>query len=83
MKIIKSTIAAIFNSVFKDKIDEFEKRIHSLENKLELQNEKIADNKSENKETNKNLNEVEKSVIRIEATFDTMKYLGKQKSIKK
>ncbi len=76
---LKQALAAIFKSVFKDKIEDFEKRITSLESKLEFQNEKIAENKSDIKETNRDLNSINQSATRVEAVVNTMIELSKQK----
>lgn len=80
--ILKGIVTTIFKSVFKDKIDEFEKRLTKIESKIDLINEKITDNKSEIKETNKDLSLLNNSTIRVESIVETMRYLSKPKTMR-
>ena len=77
--ILKGIVTTIFKSVFKDKIDEFEKRLTTIESKIDSMNEKINDNKSEIKETNKDVSSLNNSTIRVESIVETMRYLSKPK----
>jgi|TARA_B110000211_G_C13938152_1_gene490369 uncharacterized protein YaaN involved in tellurite resistance len=79
--ILKGIVTTIFKSVFKDKIDEFEKRLTKIESKIDLINEKITDNKSEIKETNKDVSLLNNSTIRVESIVETMRYLSKPKTM--